>query len=134
VSTLNDMPAERIVRFSDDQCGQELQEGWLRQTDDQAVRGVDAWKPYDGDWRVALWVAEFLREEPLESEMRRSMTSALTRVVGVHEVIEEDRGQWIAVGSPSGVDLVTAAAAVVDCLSERARLHIESLQPSSPDN
>jgi hypothetical protein len=121
------MPADHIYQVPEDERDAELQEEWVRETDDQDVRGVGAWKPYDDDWRVVLSVAEFLREEPLESEMRRSMRSALTQVQGVREVIEEDREQWIAVGSPNGIDLVRAAAYVVDALADRARAHIDSL-------
>jgi hypothetical protein len=120
---------ERIVQVPDDKRDEEVQEEWVRETDDQQVRGVGAWKPYDDDWRVNLWVAEFLREEPLESEMRQSMTSLLMQVDGVHQVIEEDREQWIAVGSPSGVDLVRAAASVVDALADRARAYMDSRHP-----
>ncbi|HET9061222.1 MAG TPA: hypothetical protein VFN61_14985 [Acidimicrobiales bacterium] len=121
------MPTERIYQVPDDEREEEIQDAWVRETDEQEVRGVEAWKPFDGDWRVVLWVAEFLREDPLEAEMRRSMHSALSQCSGVDQVIEEDREQWVVTGSPSGLDLVRAAAEVVDALADRARAYLDAL-------
>ena len=44
-----------------------------------------------GYWNVVIWVAEFLREDPLETELRGRIASALGAVDGV---AEEDREVW----------------------------------------
>lgn len=106
-----------------------LQE-WVRETDDQDVRGVSALQhDVDGrwNWQVEVWVAEFLREEPLEGEMRRLVDQAIRSVAGVAEVEEGDREVWILSGSPSGEDLVRAVGDAIDQIAPRARAHIDGL-------
>jgi hypothetical protein len=66
-------------------------------------------------------------EEPLEGELRRGMASALSGVAGVVAVDEEDREVWRVEGSPSGEELLRAAARVVDALADGARDRIDSL-------
>ena len=88
-------------------------ESWERLTDDPDIRGVDASmitlgeQPY---WSVGVAVAEFLRENPLEAELRQQMAAALPAVHGVESVWEEDREVWGVTGAPSGEALVRAAA------------------------
>jgi hypothetical protein len=55
------------------------------------------------------------------------MAAALRAVAGVEAVEEEDREIWIVTGTPSGQELVNAAAQVVDSLATRARAHIDNL-------
>jgi hypothetical protein len=52
-----------------------------------------------GYWNVVIWVAEFLREDPLETELRGRIASALGAVDGV---AEEDREVWYVTGESSG--------------------------------
>ena len=97
----------------------EVEEEWERMTDDE-FRNISAGKPSNYMWQVTVALAEFLREEPLESEMRREMDRALRAVPGVTEVTEDDREIWDVDGSPSGQALAVAAAAVVDTIATRA--------------
>ncbi len=119
---------DEIVRVPDDEVDGE--EEWVRETDDDDVLGVDAVKLEDADewpWQVIIAVAEFVREDPLEDELRREMAAALRAVPGVTDVAEEDREVWIVNGQPSGEDLVRAAARVVDRLAPRTRAHVHGL-------
>jgi hypothetical protein len=71
---------------------------WVRRTDDDDVRGVDVVHTEDEGrwtWQVFVNVAGFLREEPLESEMRAAVAAAISSVAGVTEAAEEDREVWI---------------------------------------
>ena len=111
----------------------ELDEGceeiWERLTDDHDIRWVGAQKITLGEfpyWSVGVAVAEFLREDPLESDLRQQMDAALRAVDGAETVWEEDREVWGVTGSVSDEALVRAAASVVDHLAERARAHIDS--------
>ncbi len=93
---------DEIVRVPDDEVDGE--EEWVRETDDDDVLGVDAVKLEDADewpWQVTIAVAEFVREDPLEDELRREMDAALRAVPGVADVEEEDREVWIVNGQPS---------------------------------
>jgi hypothetical protein len=116
------MPATEL----DDDCP----ESWERLTDDPDIRGVGASMITVGEqpyWSVGVAVAEFLREDPLETELRQQMTAALRAVDGAESVWEEDREVWGVTGTPSGEALVRAAAGVVDHLAARARVHAENL-------
>jgi hypothetical protein len=106
----------------------DAEEAWERVTDDPDLKGIDA-RQGSGEswWLVFVAVAEFLREEPLEGELRRRMAAALEAVPGVQSVDEEDREAWLVTGAPSGKALVEAAAAVVDDIAPRARAHLDSL-------
>jgi hypothetical protein len=104
------------------------EESWERVTDDPDLKGIDARKGSgESWWLVFVAVAEFIREEPLESELRQRMATALSAVPGVQSVDEEDREVWLVTGAPSGEALVRAAAAVVDDIAPRARAHLDSL-------
>lgn len=106
--------------------GDETVSTWMRVFDDeseQMLRGVNATLVDDLDtpwpWQVGCSVAEFVREEPLEGELRRGIDQALRQVEGVTDVTEEDREVWVVAGSPKPEDLVRAAARVVDALEPR---------------
>lgn len=120
-----------VERVPDAQVDAELAEEWVRRVDDADLRGVGAYRygepagPWT--WGVVVGVAEFLREEPLEGEMRASVDRALRGVPGVSEVTEEDREVWIVAGQPSGEDLVRAVSEAVDQVADRAREHVASL-------
>ena len=109
--------ADRIVRLTP--MDEELEQEWSREVDDE-FRGISASRFRDGRWQVWVELANHLREEPLESEMRRAMESALTAVQGVTDLVEGDREIWDVNGSPSAEALIEAAATVVDALADRA--------------
>ena len=101
-------------------------EGWERLTDEPEVRGVEALRGYSREWpwMVSLWAMEFVREDPLESELREEVARALRAVPGVTDVAEEDREVWVVAGQPSGEGLVGAASTVVDQLAHRIRAYV----------
>jgi hypothetical protein len=100
-------------------------ESWERVTDEEDLLGVSAgWHVSEhagGGWLVCVSVMEFIREEPLEGEMRRRIAAALRSVGGVTGAVESDREIWWVTGSCSGEDLVRAVSAVLDDLSCRTR-------------
>jgi regulator of protease activity HflC (stomatin/prohibitin superfamily) len=100
----------------------EIQEEWLRETDQASVRAVSAWRVDTiGGWQVRVWVMEYVSEDPLESELRQRTETALRNVAGVTSADEQDRETWFVTGAPSGRALVEAVARVVDDLAERTR-------------
>lgn len=118
----------------------ELEE-WTRRTDDHLLAvsagrldldgsgvlrraGVDVLEP---SWTVSVAMAEFIRSEPLEGEMRSSFDRALRRVPGVERVWEEDRECWAVTGDPDGADLVRAVGEAVDRLALTVRAELGSL-------
>jgi hypothetical protein len=116
--------SDQIRRLPDDEVDGD--EGWIRETEEPDLRNLEASR-CDGHWQVGVSVAEFLREEPLESELRNGVASAISAVAGVVEVEEEDREVWRVEGTASGEELLRAAASVVDALADRARGHLEDL-------
>jgi hypothetical protein len=109
------------IQPADDEIGEE----WRRLTDEPKVRGVGAARiDHIGGWQVDVWVMEFVRSDPLESELRQRITSALQAVSGVTSAEEEDRETWFVTGTPAGQALVAAAAQVVDDLADRTRAHV----------
>lgn len=121
---------EEIRRIPSTELEEDCAESWERLTDDPDIRGVDASmitlgeQPY---WSVGVAVAEFLREDPLEAELRQQMAAALQGVDGVESVWEEDREVWGVTGATSGEALVRAAAGVVDHLAPSARAYVGNL-------
>lgn len=104
----------------------EILEEWIRETQEEDILGVGAARSDDEwPWQVTIYVAEFVRKEPLESKLHQSILSAIKTVPGVTDVEHEDREIWIAKGNPKGEDLVRACAKVVDSLSESTRKAIE---------
>jgi hypothetical protein len=101
-------------------------EAWERLTDEPDVRGVGAARPDDdGDWAVVVWVMEFVRDDPLEDELRQRIEAALADVGGAVTVEEEDRECWVVSGTASGPELIAAAAGVVDDLADRTRPFVD---------
>jgi hypothetical protein len=99
-------------------------EAWERMTGEPDVRGVDAVRiDFAGGWNVTVAVMEFVREDPLESELRRRIVAALRSVGGVETAGEMDREVWFVTGTPSGEALVRAAAEVVDNLAGQTRAY-----------
>jgi hypothetical protein len=89
-------------------------ESWERLTEDQDIRWVGAHKITVGEqpyWDVVVAVAEFLREDPLESELlQQEMGTALRAVDSAEMVWEEDREVWGLTSPVSGEALVRAAS------------------------
>ena len=109
----------------------EIQEEWLRETDEPDIGNVGASRVDDiGGWQVDVWAMEFVRSNPLESELRLRVLSALRSVGGVTSADEQDRETWFVTGRPSGRALVGAAARIVDDLADRIRAHIGDLDGS----
>jgi hypothetical protein len=101
-------------------------ESWERLTDEPDILGVSASRITGGKfpyWSVGVAVAEFLRTDPLETELRQRMAAALGSVDGAETVWEDDREVWGVTGNASGEALLRAAASVVDYLAVRARAH-----------
>lgn len=71
-------------------------------------------------------------EEPLERELRRGMASALSGVAAVVAVDEEDREVWRVEGSPSGEELLRAAARAWSTLSPTRRGTISTVSVVEP--
>lgn len=115
---------EDVQRIQPDEPG--TTETWLRETDEPDVRAVEASR-ISGGWQVGVWVMEFIRADPLETELRRRMASALRGVSGVTAAEEEDRETWFVTGTPSGRALTEAAAEVVDDLAGRTRTCVHGL-------
>jgi hypothetical protein len=106
----------------------EVDEEWLRGTSEPDIRAVSAIRMDTvGGWQVEISVMEFVRTDPLESELRQRITSALQGVSGVTSAEEEDRETWFITGALSGKALVEAAAQVVDDLADRTRAYLSGL-------
>lgn len=103
---------------------EEIQEEWIREA--EPGRTVSANRVDEiGGWQVAIWAMEYVRSDPLETELRRGIVRALQAVKGVSAAEEQDREQWFVTGAPAGRDLVDAAARVVDELADQIRPHAE---------
>jgi hypothetical protein len=101
-------------------------EGWRRFTDEPELRDVEVVRYKDsGHWQWSIFVSvmEFVRSDPLESELREAMAKALRAVPGATDVAEEDREEWVVDGEPSGKALAEAAAATVDAFAPQTRAH-----------
>jgi hypothetical protein len=111
-------------QIAPDQLDPDVAEEWVRETAEPDVGNVGAsrWAA-GGNWPWQVWVAaaEFVRQDPLESTLRRRMVKELRAVTGVMDVAEEDREVWLVAGEPSGAELTRAAAAVVDELATLIR-------------
>src|SRR5467141_3508358 len=85
-----------------------VDEAWERVTGEPDLRGVGAdrigWVlgQFQGGWNVTVAVMEFVREDPLESELRRRIAAALRSVDGVETAEEADREVWFVTGTPPG--------------------------------
>lgn len=98
------MGSDAIRRIPEGERDEAQCDAWERSTDEPNLRFVDALLGDDPDWpwRVSAAVMEFVRVEPLKSEIRDAMLLALSRVDGVTDVVREDREVWAVAGSPQG--------------------------------
>jgi hypothetical protein len=104
-------------------------EAWERdiEVDDGEVRYVQAAHiDFEDGWHVTVPLMEFVREGPLEGELRRQITAALRTAEGVEAADEMDREVWFVTGTPSGVALVRAVGEVLDSLAQQSWAHIRS--------
>jgi hypothetical protein len=101
----------------------EILEEWSRVTTEPDLLGVGASRiPLDDwPWQVHVSVMEFIRTEPLESELESAISAALSAVPGVKQAVHEDREQWAVKGNADGPSLVRAASAVVERYSSKTR-------------
>ncbi len=106
---------------------EEIDQEWSRATAEPDVRGVEAvhWKDAeDWPWQVTVGAHEFVRNGSLADLMDERIYAALAAVPRVAQVFREDTEMWIVDGDPSGAELVTAVAAVLDELQDDIRAHI----------
>jgi hypothetical protein len=122
----------RPIRDREQEDGEEVSQAWVRGPEwaEDQVTAVDALRlrgQREWPWQVIVPVMEFIREEPLESELTDAITSALNRVRGVRQAAQEDREVWVISGRARGKALVSAVAAVLDPLEARLQRHIDSI-------
>jgi hypothetical protein len=122
-------PAEWISRLSEQHADGSIRredvegdEAWNRLSGEPHLFGVEVIKNDQPDgWQVTFWALEHVREEPLESQLRRGIERRLRAVEGVTDVQEEDREIYWVTGSSSGEDLSAAGAAAVDDFADQLR-------------
>jgi len=103
---------------------EEIAEEWTRETNEPTLRGVGSSRWLEDEewpWVVSVSVMEFVRTEPLESELATAVTTALAAVPNVREAHRDDRETWVVAGKPDGAALVRAVAEVVDTFAPRAQ-------------
>jgi len=108
-----------------------IHEEWLRVTKEQDLLGVGASKLDTSTWQVFINVAEFIRTEPLQSELFDAVTDALVQTDGVETAFQEDREVWIVKGEVSGESLIQSCAAALSRLEPKIRKTFESLLQSA---
>ena len=92
----------RIEKVKDDEFVE-----YVHQGENPQILGVSASKEIgDEDWYVFIVVAEFIREEPLESKFRKLIHESLSQIEGVTLVEEADREEWLVKGNVNGEELV----------------------------
>lgn len=125
------MTEDDIRRLSDDELDEELEQGWIRESDEFEILSVEAHRwPDDpvgegaptGLWQVTVAAMEFVRGGTTEAELRQAIHAALAAVRGVTEVSEGDREVWDVQGTPTGPELVGVTAAVVDRFADQIRV------------
>ena len=97
-------------------------EGWSRVLDeeDEDILGVGVSRiAGDWQWEIGVNAAEFVRDEPFESTFRDNIETAIRRVQGITEVIEEDREVWLAKGARAdGEQLLRSVARALDNMAD----------------
>ena len=99
---------------------------WGLFTEEEDVRSVwVSFRPDDGwPWQIDIPVAEFVREEPLETTFRTRVQDAI-RVEGITEVAEEDREVWLARGQADGEAIARAVGDVLDAMAPELEAAME---------
>jgi len=111
----DDYPSSRRLERVDapELLDPETEEEWLSEREPHQMLGISVWKPRGQEWRVTSSAFQFLRDS-LELQVESAVHEALAAVEGADEVIDEDRGQWIVVGSPAPDALAIAAGEALD--------------------
>ncbi|MGA7832332.1 MAG: hypothetical protein WCA21_15345 [Terracidiphilus sp.] len=111
---------------------EEVLEEWVRVTDDKHILGVCATRIKNSNWpwHVGIYVAEYIRAEPLQSELQLAITNALNAIPGVTGARQEDREVWVVQGNVSGRSLILASAIALDRLADATRSAYENLHKS----
>ena len=122
---MSDVKVERIKPIDE-----EILEEWGRVTSEPDLLGVGAVRIPDDDWpwQVEVSVMEFIRAEPLESELAAAISEALSAVPGVTKAAREDREKWVVKGDADGPALVRAASTAVDRFSLKTRKVFDQLE------
>jgi hypothetical protein len=108
---------------------QTVLEEWTRITEEEDILGISAAKLArpKWQWQIFVNVAEFIRNEPLESKFRKIVTESLRTVKGVEAVTQEDREVWLVEGaSANGGDLVRACAVGLSTIEAELRKAYDS--------
>ena len=124
-------PAQRPIRIERvEPIDAETLEAWENVTEDLDLLFVGSYRRADPvwSWRVDAAVMEFVRQEPLESEMARAMARELGGIPGVRRVLRRDREVWTLQGDPDGASLARAAAAVVHRFLPATRAIYDALE------
>lgn len=112
-----DESEDGVREVAGDRRDPDIVEEWERRTAEPNFGGVYASKSRSiGYWQVSFSILEFVREEPLVSELVAAITDALSMVEGVTRVAGEDREVFAIWGTPKGDDLVRAGALALDGL------------------
>jgi hypothetical protein len=99
------------------------EEEWIRVTEEENILGVCATRTGDGDWpwQVSIYVAEFVRAEPLRSQLVDTITAALASIRGVTRAAQEDREVWAIQGNVGGEALIQACSVALNQLAPLLR-------------
>ncbi|MFT3695899.1 MAG: hypothetical protein QM831_22375 [Kofleriaceae bacterium] len=108
-------------------------ESWSRDIPEPGVRdihGVGASRLQIDEksyWQIAVHAMEFVREDPLETELREKIAQALRTLEGVTRAAEEDRETWLVFGEPSGQALVEAVSRAIDAYANEIAVVVRGL-------
>lgn len=112
------------------QESEDISQAWTRSLDLDELTAVDALRlrgEQEWPWQVIVPVAEFIRTDPLQSELFHAVTSALQNLRGVREAAHDDREVWVVSGRVRGRSLVAAVGAVLDRLEPRLSQDLDAL-------
>lgn len=128
----SDRDNERMTRPVRDrgQEGEDISHAWTRSLDLDELTAVDALQlrgEREWPWQVIVPVAEFIRADPLQSELFNAITGALQKVRGVRTAVHDDREVWVISGRTRGKALVAAVGAVLDQFEPRLSEELDSL-------
>lgn len=102
---------------------------WVVDEEDE-VRAVHVIRSDDDEewpWQIEVGAGEFVRTEPLETELIEAVDAAIRGVRGVTDVIHEDREVWMIAGRPRGRALARAVSDRLAPLVPRIEAELDSL-------
>jgi hypothetical protein len=110
------------------------QEAWVRASSEPRLRSVEAVKnDSGGGWSVSVAALKIVHpEHAVCRALREAIEDAIEGVPGVSEVEHEANEVWWASGYPSGKDLTSAVAHVIDRYADRLRHRYDRVEPGSP--